>query len=53
MSLRSESYKTEPAFWAALGFASNTHGDAYSGMLELCNDTDEALVDRLKQAGFV
>jgi len=57
MSLRSEGYKTEPAFWAALGFGSNssgnTHGNAYSGMLELCNDTDKALVDRLKQAGFV
>lgn len=48
MSLRSEGYKTEPAFWAALGFT----GNAYAGMLELCNDTDEALADKLKQAGF-
>jgi hypothetical protein len=48
MSLRSEGYKTEPAFWAALGM----QGDAYAGMLKLCDDTDEALVDRLKQADF-
>ena len=48
MSLRSEGYKTEPAFWAAL----EMQGNAYAGLLKLCDDTDEALVDRLKQAGF-
>ncbi|WP_313618302.1 DUF4269 domain-containing protein [Agrobacterium sp.] len=56
MSLRSEGYKTEPAFWTALGFAcnadGNTSGKAYAGMLELCDEPDEALVDRLKKAGF-